>query len=213
MSEIVIGYRQLEINQLETPKPSVARFEWTMQDASAAVVARGQVLVFGEKTLITGWQPAMEYWYVSAPGAGGQPVRTTLECKELVAAEAAYQMLSTFSAKDGFLAPMVPQPVGLKAGDPVLGQPALQGHFRVTSADGSTTTEAALWLVLEGARLRRVDWYWTGNKPLSLFPGGVKVGDKVELKEVTNGAPGFPQIGWNRCLQPTGPVAVMAGPL
>lgn len=212
MSEIVIGYRQMEINQLETPKPSVARFEWALEDAAGSVVVRGQILVFGDKAQVAGWQPATEYWFVTALGQGGRPVRTTIECKELVPAEAARPMVSPFSAADGFLAPMVPQPVGLRAGDPVLAQPALHGHFRTESADGRTVTEAALWLALDGARLARVDWYWTGDKPLSLFPGGVKVGQRVELKEVANGAAGFPQIGWNRCLQQTGSVAAQAGP-
>ena len=47
MSSIVIGYRQMEIQQMEVPKPSVARFEWVLWGARDAVIARGPIFVFG----------------------------------------------------------------------------------------------------------------------------------------------------------------------
>ncbi len=193
----VIGYRQMEINQLETPKPQVARFEWELRDQGDNVVVRGQIIVIGERVELAGWKPATEYWYVTALGAGGAPVRTMLECKEMVSADSAQTLLSKLSPSAAFVAPMVPQPAKLGAEDPVLRQPRLQGHFRTLGTDG-TVTEAALWIELDGARLARVDWYWTGTRPLSLFPGGAKVGDRVELKEVRCGESGFPTPSWNR---------------
>ncbi|MEZ4364396.1 MAG: hypothetical protein R3B48_29745 [Kofleriaceae bacterium] len=200
MSSIVVGYRQLEVNQLEVPKATVARFAWRLVGEHAALIAAGQTFVFGEGARVAGFQDGMEYWYVEQVGAVANPARFTVECQVLVAAEDAEAMLRAYAPEQAFVASMVPKGSRLLEGDPVLTCASVQGQF----GEGAGAN-AALWIELEGAKIKRLDWYWDGAKPLSLFPGGAKVGQVVELHEVRNGAVGFPKIGWNKCEQLAAP--------
>jgi hypothetical protein len=207
MSSIVIGYRQLEVNQLEIHKPSVARFEWKLLGANQAVVARGEILVFGEQAKVEGWEAGMEYWYVSSLGVAAAPIRFTVECKELVPIDQAKSIIGRHTPQDAFVASMVPEPQRLQAGDPVLSLATVQGQFRAGTTSAISAADAALWIELDGHQIKRIDWYWSATTPLSLFPGGAKVGDKVELKQTANGTPGFPQVGWSKSQHGRGAVA------
>jgi hypothetical protein len=196
---MIVGYRQLEINQLEIKKAAVARFEWTMLDAKRAAIAHGECLVIGAGAAVSGWKAGLEYWYVTSASPTAPAEHVAIECVEVIGGADAAAALSKYSAAQAFVATMVPQPQRLLAGDPVLAQATVQGYFGATGStlDGA----AALWLELDGRRIKRLDWYWDGAAPLSLFPGGAKVGDRVELKQVRNGTAGFPQVGWNKCQQ------------
>ncbi len=202
MSSIVIGYRQMEIQQMEVPKPSVGRFEWSLWGARDVLIAKGQILVFGERVhLAGGWQAGQEYWYVSTLGVSVPVHKFTVMCAEQVAAEEASDMLAPYSPEDAFVAPMVPEAKTLDPGDAVLGRPAVYGVVPGSSLGGKLASEAAMSLELDGRRIRRVDWYWSGEAPLSLFPSGAKVGERVELTQISNGSPGFPRVGWSKCEQ------------
>jgi hypothetical protein len=201
MSSIVIGYRQLELNQLEVKKPVVARFEWSLVGANLALVAKGHIFVLSESAKVPGWEPAMEYWYVSEAKSGVAPVSFTVECAEVVPAASAAALFGEHQPSDAFVATMVPDPQALAAGDPVLAQATVQGRLHSVSHGGASIIEAAMWMELDGHRIKRLDWYWSGNTPLSLFPGGAAKGDKVELGQTRNGAPGFPKVGWSKARQ------------
>lgn len=201
MSSIVIGYRQMEIQQMEVPKPSVARFEWVLWGARDAVIARGPIFVFGEKAQLQGWQAGQEYWYVAALGVATPTARFSVECQDQVPVEQAAQMLAPYSPTDAFVAPMVPSPQTLRAGDPVLSRTSLHGVARTSGVGLKLATDAAVNIELDGRAIKRIDWYWSGAEPLSLFPGGAQKGARVDLNRIDNGAPGFPQVGWHKCEQ------------
>jgi hypothetical protein len=203
MSSIVIGYRQMELQQMEIPKPSVARFEWVLWGARNAVIARGPIFVFGQKTQLPGWRAEHEYWYVAALGVAAPPERFSVECQDQVPIEQAGLMLAPYSPSNAFVAPMVPSPQTLSAGDPVLQRASMHGVAR-GNGDGDglkLATDAALYIELDGRAIRRIDWYWSGTEPLSLFPGGAQKGARVDLNRIDNGSPGFPQVGWHKCEQ------------
>lgn len=201
MSSIVIGYRQMEIQQMEVPKPSVARFEWVLWGARDAVIARGPIFVFGEKAQLQGWQAGQEYWYVAALGVATPPARFSVECQDQLPVEQAAPMLAPYSPTDAFVAPMVPSPQTLRAGDPVLSRTSLHGVARTAGLGLKLATDAAVNIELDGRSIKRIDWYWSGTEPLSLFPGGAQRGARVDLNRIDNGAPGFPQVGWHKCEQ------------
>jgi hypothetical protein len=201
MSSIVIGYRQMEIQQMEVPKPSVARFEWVLWGAKDAVIARGPILVFGAKTQLPGWQAGQEYWYVAARGVAATPVRFSVECQDQVPLDRATSMLEPYAPAEAFVAPMVPAAVPLGPGDAVLSRSAVHGVVRTSSAGLKLATDAAVNIELDGRRIKRIDWYWSGTEPLSLFPGGAQKGARIDLNRINNGAPGFPQVGWHKCEQ------------
>jgi hypothetical protein len=211
MSSIeVVGYRQMEIGgpspgpgakQMEGPKTSVARFEWALWGAGDVLIARGPIFVFGEKVQLAGWAAGREYWYVTELGTQVAAVRFSVECQELVPASLAAPMLSQYSAGDAFVAPMVPPSAPLVPGDAVLSCPSVHGVPRTSALGTKLATDAAVNLELDGSRIRRLNWYWSGAQPLSLFPGGAQVGERVDLTLISNGSQGFPQVGWFKCEQ------------
>lgn len=201
MSSIVIGYRQMEIQQMEVPKPSVGRFEWSLRGAKDVLIARGQIFVFGERVALQGWRGGQEYWYVAALGVSVPVHKFTVECVEQVAADQAGPMLAKYTPAEAFVAPMVPVRQELHPGDAVLGRPSVYGVVPGSSLGGKLSSEAAMSIELDGRRIKRVDWYWSGEAPLSLFPSGAKVGERVELTLISNGSPGFPRVGWSKCEQ------------
>jgi hypothetical protein len=207
MSSIVIGYRQMELAQMEVHKPVVALFEWSLLGANHDLVAKGHIIVLSESAKVPGWEPGMEYWYVSQVGTAVAPVSVTVECMEVVPAAAAAAIFGKHRPSDAFVATMVPEPQALDANDPVLAQATVQGLLQSVSRDSATIIEAAMWMELDGHRIKRLEWYWSGSTPLSLFPGGASKGDKVELGQTRNGAPGFPKVGWSKGRQVASSVA------
>ena len=211
MSSIeVVGYRQMEIGgpspgpgakQMEGPKTSVARFEWALWGANDVLIAKGPIFVFGEAVQLTGWAAGREYWYVTEQGASVAAVRFSVECKELVQAAQAAPMLAPYLGVHAFVAPMVPPATALDPDDEVLNTPSVHGVHRASSAGVRLATDAAVRLELEGPRIKQLNWYWSGPQPLSLFPGGAQVGDRVDLTLISNGSQGFPQVGWFKCEQ------------
>lgn len=207
MSSIVIGYRQLEIpqvriQQLEVPKPSVGRFKWSLVGDKDAIVAAGVIFVFGnEVAKLSGWESGQEYWYVSKLGIPAQPQRFIVECTELVAEEQAPALLSGYSPSGAFKAAMVPTAQQLMHGDAVLSRSSVHGVLRTSDLGAKLALDAAVCLELDGHAIKSLDWYWSGPSSLSLFPGGAKVGERVELTLIRKGEAGFPQVGWNKCEQ------------
>lgn len=201
MSSIVIGYRQMEIQQMEVPKPSVGRFEWVLWGARDAVIARGPIFVFGEKAGLGTWRPGQEYWYVAALGVALPPQRFSVECQDQIPVGEAGPMLAPYDPSEAFVAPMVPSPQTLGPNDAVLSRSSVHGVVRSSGVGLKLATDAAVNIELDGRSIRRIDWYWSGTEPLSLFPGGAKKGARVDLNRIDNGAPGFPQVGWHKCEQ------------
>lgn len=211
MSSIVIGYRQMEvpplrIQQMEVPKPSVGRFTWSLIGENAGqkeeVVATGTIFVFGhDVSKLAGWDAGQEYWYVTSRGAAVPPQRFTVECLELVAEDAAGGMLGGFAPTGAFKAAMVPTPTRLGPGDAVLSRSSVHGVLRSSDLGVKLASDAAVCLELDGQTIKSIDWYWSGSAPLSLFPGGAKVGERVELTQIRRGEAGFPQVGWHKCEQ------------
>lgn len=201
MNSIVIGYRQMEIQQMEVTKPSVARFEWVLWGARDSVIARGPIFVFGQKAELGEWKPGQEYWYVGALGVAQPPVRFSVECQDQVPVGEADAMLAPYNPSEAFIAPMVPSPDTLVAGDAVLSRTSIHGVVRSSGVGRKLATDAAVNIELDGRSIKRIDWYWSGTEPLSLFPGGAQKGARVDLDRIDNGAPGFPQVGWHKCEQ------------
>jgi hypothetical protein len=190
------------IQQMEVPKPSVGRFKWSLLADKDVVVATGTIFVFGQDvSKLKGWDAGQEYWYVSTLGVAALPVRFVVECLELVGEDQADVMLAGHAPTHGFRAAMVPTAQRLDANDAVLTRSSVHGVLRTSDLGVKLANDAAVCLELDGHTIKSLDWYWSGPAPLSLFPGGAKVGEQVELTLIRRGEAGFPQVGWLKCEQ------------
>jgi hypothetical protein len=196
----------LRVQQMEVPKPSVGRFKWSLVGENAGqkdeVVATGTIFVFGhDVSKLAGWEAGQEYWYVTSRGVAVTPQRFVVECLELVTEDRADTMLAGFAPTSAFKAAMVPRAERLGADDAVLSRSSVHGVRRSSDLGVKLASDAAVCLKLEGTTIKNLDWYWSGAAPLSLFPGGAKVGERVELTQIRRGEAGFPQVGWHKCEQ------------